>query len=90
MISTTATIKSNKIYKNYMVDLKVSNKKLKKRAINIINELTGLDSFKSEQLLQTANNNVKASLVMNHLSVDYKQALYELDKYNGNLRKILD
>ena len=90
MISTTSMIKSNKIYKNYMVDLKVSNKKLKKRAINIINELTGLDYFKSEELLQLANNNVKASLVMNHLSIDYKQALCELDKFNGSLRKILD
>ena len=89
MISTTAMIKSNKIYKNYMVDLKVSNKKLKKRAISIINKLTGLDYSKSEELLQLANNNVKVSLVMNHLSIDYSKALCELDKYDGNLRKIL-
>ena len=90
MISTTAMIKSNKIYKNYMVDLKVSNNKLKNRAINIINDLTKLDIKKSEKLLKSAKNNVKASLVMNHLSVNYRQALAKLKKYNGNLRKIMD
>lgn len=90
MISTTAMIKSNKIYKNYMVDLNVSNKKLKKRAISIINDLTDLDYNESEKLLQLAHNNVKVALVMNHLSIDYSQALYELDKYKGNLRKILN
>jgi len=89
MISTTAMIKSNKIYKNYMVDLKVSNNKLKNRAIKIINDLTGLSKVKSEKLLKLAKNDVKVSLVMNHLSISYKQALAELKKCDGNLRKIL-
>ncbi len=90
MISTTSMIKSNKIYKNYMVDLKVTNNKLENRAINIISDLTGLNNKKAKQILVSAHNNVKASLVMNHLSIDYKKALFELKKNNGNLRKILD
>ncbi len=90
MISTTAMIKSNKIYKNYMVDLKVTNNKLRNRAINIISHLTGLDIKKAKKILISAHNNVKVSLVMIHLSIGYKKALYELKKNNGNLRKILD
>ena len=37
MISTTVMIKLGKVYKNFMVDLKVVNKKLKDRGIRIIN-----------------------------------------------------
>ena len=39
MISTISLVKSNKVYKNYMVDLNVSNKKLRNRAINIIKDI---------------------------------------------------
>ena len=90
MISTVSMIKSNKVYKNYMVDLKVCNNKLRNRAINIIKDLTQLSSIKSKTLLKKANNNVKIALVMNHLSINYKNAQIELKKFDGNLRNILE
>ena len=45
MISTTAMIKLNKVYKNLMVDLKINNKKLLNRSIGIINLITELDKL---------------------------------------------
>ena len=90
MISTVSMIKSNKVYKNYMVDLKISNDKLKNRAVNIIKDLTELNSIQSKKLLIKANNDVKIALVMNHLSIDYENAQIELKKFNGNLRNILE
>tara|TARA_Y100000590_G_C15675650_1_gene997919 strand:- start:177 stop:1055 length:879 start_codon:yes stop_codon:yes gene_type:complete len=90
MITTTSMVKSHKVYKNYMVDLRVTNKKLTNRAIRIIDDLTGLGKDKSQELLKAGKNNVKASLVMNHLSITYNEAILLLNKYNGNLRKILD
>jgi len=82
-------VKSNKVYKNYMVDLKVSNKKLKFRAISIISEITKLNNKKSSSLLKLAKNNVKVALVMNHNNLSYKAACELLDKNKGNLRNIL-
>ena len=89
MISTTSMVKSNKVYKNYMVDLKVSNRKLKSRAINIISEITKLNNKKSSLLLKSAKNDVKVALVMNHNDLSYKAACELLDKNKGNLRNIL-
>ncbi len=89
MISTTAMIKSNKVYKNYMVDLKVSNEKLKDRAINIISDITKLDIIKSSSLLKLAKNDVKVALVMNHTNLSYDSSFELLEKNKGKLRNIL-
>ena len=90
MISTTSMVKSNKVYKNYMVDLKVSNKKLKARAINIISDITKLDSAKSLALLKLAKNDVKVALVMNYSNLTYNSACELLKKNKGKLRNILE
>ncbi len=90
MISTTSMVKSNKVYKNYMVDLKVSNKKLKDRATNIISDITKLDTIKSSSLLKLAKNDVKVALVMNHTDLSYNAACELLKKNKGKLRNILE
>ena len=89
MITTTSMIRINKTYGNYMVDLKVSNEKLKIRAVNIVKQLTGLNIEKSEEILEKANNNVKAAIVMQRKNVDYDSSLVLLNKMNGNLRSII-
>lgn len=90
MISTTSMIKSNKVYKNYMVDLRVSNEKLKDRAINIISDITKLDIIKSSSLLKLAKNDVKVALVMNHTNLSYDSSCKLLEKNKGKLRNILE
>ena len=89
MITTVSMIKIKKIFKNLMVDLKVSNKKLLDRAIRIVSELTKCDYEKSANLLKKANNNVKIAILMEKLQLDYKSSLKKLDFYNGNLRNAL-
>ena len=90
MISTTSMVKSNKVYKNYMVDLKVSNKKLKARAIHIISDITKLSSSKASSLLKLAKNDVKVALVMNHTNLSYNSACEFLELNKGKLRNILE
>ena len=90
MISTTSMVKSNKVYKNYMVDLKVSNKKLKERALSIICEITKLNREDSLKLLNEAKNDVKIALVIHHCKISYNSASKLINSNNGNLRKILE
>src|SRR5690606_1434438 len=40
MISTTSKVKLGKVYQNYMVDVQVTNKKLRQRTVDIVRELT--------------------------------------------------
>ena len=90
MISTTTMIKLNKVYKNYMVDLKVNNKKLEKRAINIISEVTYLNYESSLEILKNANFKVKNALLMNLKKITYDESCKILRKFKGNLRNALN
>ncbi len=90
MISTASMVKSNKVYKNYMVDLKVTNKKLKSRAINIISDITKLSIKESSDLLKAARNDVKAALVINHSNISYEAACKLIKLNKGRLRDILN
>ena len=90
MITTSIMIKLNKTYNNYMVDLKVSNKKLLERGINIINKISGLNRLDSKKLLNEAQGEVKTALAMNKLNCNYPDARKKLNAVDGNLGMILD
>ena len=90
MITTTTMIKLNKTYNNFMVDLKVSNKKLLDRGIKIINNILGLDYKESKLLLNRSKGEVKTALAMHKLNCNYDIAKKKIDAVEGNLSKILD
>ncbi|MCD6449917.1 MAG: N-acetylmuramic acid 6-phosphate etherase [Thermotogaceae bacterium] len=64
MISTATMIKIGKVYKNYMVDLKVLNSKLKKRAVRIISEVTGISRREAEKYIEEADLRPKLAILM--------------------------
>lgn len=86
MITTTSMIKLGKVYRNLMVDLHISNRKLRERAINIIKMATGADDDVAREALKNSNNNVKAALIMIKNRVNYPQALKQLDESDGYVR----
>jgi len=90
MISTTTMIKLNKVYKNYMVDLKINNQKLELRAIRIIKDLTGLDIERSFNLLKKSNFKVKNAILMNLKNITYQKSCIILRKFDGNLRDAIN
>lgn len=51
MISTTAMVKCGYVYENLMINLKPKNKKLKNRMIEIVSEITKLNTQESKNLL---------------------------------------
>jgi len=89
MISTITMIKLGKVYENLMIDLKVVNKKLKKRALKIIKTLTNVDDETAQNLLEQAKGKVKPALVMYFLKVNYEIAEQRLKESNGFLRPLL-
>lgn len=89
MISTTTMIKIGKVYENLMVDLHVSNKKLEKRAINIVSTITGASELEAEQTLQKAHYEVKPSIVMIKTGVSYEKAIDLINQSDGFVRKAI-
>lgn len=89
MISTGSMIQMGKVYKNLMVDVKATNEKLVKRAVNIVKEITGESEEVCYEKMMQYKNAKKASLSI--LSgIDNEKELNELlEKNDGNLRKVL-
>ncbi|MCC6801866.1 MAG: N-acetylmuramic acid 6-phosphate etherase [Anaerolineae bacterium] len=90
MISTAAMARSGKVYGNRMVDVRVTNDKLRRRACRILEELTGVDEATARELLAAANNNAKVAIVMQRRAVDAETARRLLQEAHGFLRPVID
>ena len=88
MISTISMKNLGKVYKNYMVDLKLSNKKLSTRAINILTEVTGCSVEEAEEKLKETDGHVKLAIVMILFNLNKKDALNRLNESDGHIDKI--
>ena len=89
MLTTGAMIKRGKTYHNLMVDLNVSNEKLKKRAISLIVRIAGVQETEAETALENCHGKVKTAIVslMKHLSPNESEQL--LEQHQGILRKVI-
>lgn len=63
MLSTAVMIKLGKVYDNLMVDVVVLNEKLRKRAVNIVVQLTNVDEETAKIVLEKTNYNVKLAIL---------------------------
>lgn len=62
MLSTCAMIKTGKVYENYMINLKPSNIKLKRRMIGIVSDILQVDSNTAEDLLNKNEWNIRKAI----------------------------
>ncbi|MGG0669637.1 N-acetylmuramic acid 6-phosphate etherase [Lederbergia citrisecunda] len=83
MISTTAMVKTGKVYQNLMVDLNVSNFKLRERAKKMVCMITELDENKAESILIETEYNVKLAIVMILAEVDKETAQSLIEAAGG-------
>ena len=90
MISTVSMIKLGKTYGNLMVDLQVSNIKLRDRAIRIIQAATSCDFKRAQEALQESKDQVKVAIVMILLDTSAEKALELLKASGSRVRAALD
>ncbi len=64
MISTSAMIKTGKVYENLMINLKPSNNKLKNRIITIVCDILGCEKEEAEKKLCDNNWNIRHTVGM--------------------------
>ena len=87
MISTTAMVKTGKVYQNLMVDLNASNFKLRERAKKMVCIITEMDEDKAESVLKETGYNVKLAIVMILAEVDKGKAQALIEAANGFVGK---
>jgi N-acetylmuramic acid 6-phosphate etherase len=83
IISTSVMVKLGKTFGNLMIDVKVSNKKLKERAIRLVSLIAGCDKPLAEQALSLSNNRVKQAILYLKKGLDFDSAT-DLLKINQN------
>ncbi len=89
MLTTASFVLLGKCYQNLMVDVKVSNKKLQARAINIICEATGCSKRKAENALICADNHAKLAILMILTGLEKTTAQQLLLQNSGKLSAAL-
>ncbi|OUT38047.1 MAG: N-acetylmuramic acid 6-phosphate etherase [bacterium TMED6] len=90
IISTTTMIKLNKVYKNYMIDLKISNDKLHKRALNMVSEITDLNIMESKNLIKKSHGHIKNAILMHFKKITYDESCKILNKNKDSLKESLN
>lgn len=87
MITTGSMIRQGKIYENVMVDLMLTNEKLKERAKRIIMMFSDISYKEADQYLSQAKGHVKTALLMALGNLQYEEAGQLLDHHNGFIRE---
>ena len=90
IISTGAMVRYGKVYGNRMIDVAVTNDKLRDRALRIICDLTELDRISAGKLLDTSQNKVKLALLTHWTGLDTAEGNALLEKHQGGLRSLLE
>lgn len=90
MITTAAMVRLGKVYENMMIDLQMTNLKLRERAKRIVMTITGLGYEEAADCLDKANYHVKTALVMIKANVSRDEAARRLEHADGFVRAAIE
>jgi N-acetylmuramic acid 6-phosphate etherase len=89
MLSTAAMVRLGHVYENLMIDVVLTNQKLRDRGLRILAEASGENLSVAEHALRQSGHNLRVALVMLRLGLDAKKARSRLANKKGNLRQAL-
>lgn len=89
LLSTATMVRLGKVYGNLMVDVRVTNRKLARRAVGIVCEVTGVEEAKAARLLAETGWRVKPAIVMAVLGVTPREAEALLLAADGQLARVI-
>jgi len=89
LLSTAAMIRLGHVYNNWMVDVALTNEKLRRRGLRILQEASGAKASAAARALRQAGDRLRVALVMLKMKADADQAQRMLKQARGNLRRAL-
>lgn len=90
MISTAAMIRTGRTYGNLMVHMRVSNAKLRRRAIRMVSQATGASEETARAALTAAGSQISTAIVMIETGLSPSQARERLAQADGVVRQALE
>lgn len=89
MLSTATMVRLGYVYGNLMVNVQMTNLKLRDRAERIVMQATGITASEAAEFLKKAGS-VKIAILMQQQGIDRQTAELYLKKMKGNLRAALN
>jgi N-acetylmuramic acid 6-phosphate etherase len=90
MITTAAMVRLGKVYENMMIDLQMTNQKLRERSKRIVMTITGVGYEEAAEYLEKADGHVKTALVMIKAGIGQDEARRRLKRADGFVRAAID
>ncbi|WP_420872852.1 N-acetylmuramic acid 6-phosphate etherase [Mycobacterium paragordonae] len=88
-LSTSVMIALGKAYGPRMVDVRVTNEKVRRRAVRMVRDTAGVDEGIAAAALDAAGGHAKTAIVALLAGVDAAEAASRLDRAGGRLREAL-
>lgn len=88
-LSTAVMVRLGKTYGPYMIDVRATNAKLRRRAVRMVQQITGADETASAAALEATQGRVKPAVVMLLGECDVHEAGRKLDAADGRVREAL-
>ncbi|MGL4811235.1 MAG: N-acetylmuramic acid 6-phosphate etherase [Beijerinckiaceae bacterium] len=85
LISSGIMVRLGRIYRGLMVNVRIANEKLRRRASDIVQRLSGCDADTAARALNDSGNDVRLAVLI-ALGIERREAEAALYEHDGNLR----
>ena len=90
LLSTAAMVRLGKVYENWMINVAMTNRKLRKRGARILEEAARVDAPAAERALRVTKYDLPLALVMLKTGANVRDARRMLAETSGNVRMALE
>jgi N-acetylmuramic acid 6-phosphate etherase len=88
-LTTASMVRLGKVYGNRMVDLQPRSRKLRERAVRLVQELAGVSRERAQRALRAGGQRARVAIVIARLGLRAADARAALRRHQGSLRAIL-
>jgi len=89
MISTATMIRLGMTYSNWMINVSMTNNKLRERGMHILQEILGVQPDEAARLAESSGSNLKVAVIMGAIGCTREEAEKRLSDAKGNLRGVI-
>lgn len=89
LLSTAAMVRLGHVYRNLMVNVQMSNRKLRRRGLRVLEQALGIGEAEAARLARKAGGNLKAAILMGRLGCSLREAERRLATAEGHLHRAL-
>ncbi|RKF06743.1 N-acetylmuramic acid 6-phosphate etherase [Oceaniradius stylonematis] len=86
IFSTALMVRLGKVYRGRMIDMRVTNRKLRSRALGIVRDIVGCSEQTARDALEASDYDVKRAILMAR-GAGRDEAIALIDKHGGRIRE---